>query len=107
MKGFGGGGMQKLMQQANQMQARLKKAQDEFATREFESTSGGGAVKAKVSGDGKLLNLEIKPDVIASNDQEMLQDLIVTAVNEALKTAKTTSDQEMSKITGGFSLPGM
>jgi nucleoid-associated protein EbfC len=106
MKGFGGG-MQNLMRQANQMQARMKKAQEEFATRDFESTSGGGAVKATVTGDGKLKGITIQPDVISSGDQEMLQDLVVTAVNEALKVAKTTSDEEMAKITGGFSMPGM
>lgn len=107
MKGFGGGGMQNLMRQANQMQARMKKAQEEMATREFEATSGGGAVKATVTGDGKLKGIHIQPEVITSGDQEMLQDMVVTAVNEALKTAKTTSEEEMAKITGGFSMPGM
>lgn len=107
MKGFGGGGMQALMRQANQMQARMKKAQEEMATREFDATSGGGAVKAVVTGDGKIKSMLIQKDVIESGDQEMLQDLVVTAVNEALKVAKTTSDEEMAKITGGLSMPGM
>jgi DNA-binding YbaB/EbfC family protein len=107
MKGFGGGGMQALMRQANQMQAKMKKAQEEMASREFDATSGGGAVKAVVTGDGKVKSMIIQKDVIESGDAEMLQDLVVTAVNEALKVAKTTSDQEMSKITGGFSMPGM
>lgn len=107
MKGFGGGGMQALMRQANQMQARMKKAQEELATREFDATSGGGAVKAVVTGDGKVKSMVIQKDVIESGDAEMLQDLVVTAVNEALKVAKTISDQEMSKITGGFNMPGM
>lgn len=105
MKGFGGGGMQALMRQANQMQARMKKAQEELAAREFESTSGGGAVKLIMTGDYKLKSVEIQPDVMS--DREMLQDLIVTAVNEAVRTVKTTSDQEMAKITGGMSVPGM
>jgi len=107
MKGMGGGGMQALMRQANQMQARMKKAQEEMATREFDATSGGGAVKAIVTGDGKVKGMVIQKDVIESGDQEMLQDLVVTAVNEALKVAKTTSDEEMAKITGGFSMPGV
>ncbi len=106
MKGFGGG-MQGLMRQANQMQARMKKAQEELATREFEGTSGGGAVKVVVFGDNRLKAVEIQPEVISGDDREMLQDLIVTATNEALRVAKTTSEQEMAKITGGFSLPGM
>jgi DNA-binding YbaB/EbfC family protein len=107
MKGSGGGGMQALMRQANQMQTRMKKVQEELAVREFDSTSGGGAVKATVTGDGKLRAIAIEPDVITSGDREMLQDLVVTAVNEALKVAKKTSDEEMAKITGGFSMPGM
>lgn len=107
MKGFGGGGMQAMMRQANQMQARMKKAQEELATREFEGTSGGGAVKVIALGNGTVKSVDIQPDVISSGDKDMLQDLITTAVNEALRLAKTTSDQEMSKITGGFSLPGM
>lgn len=106
MKGFGGG-MQALMRQANQMQTKMKKMQEELALQEFNATSGGGAVKAIVTGDGKLKSIEIQPDVMSAGDAEMLQDMVVTAVNEALKVAKTTSDQEMTKITGGFSMPGM
>jgi DNA-binding YbaB/EbfC family protein len=105
MKGFGG--MQGLMRQANQMQAKMKKAQEEMATREFEGTSGGGAVKVVVFGDNRVKSVDIQADVMSSGDKDMLQDLIVTAVNEALRVAKTTSEQEMAKITGGFSVPGM
>ena len=107
MKGFGGGGMQALMRQANQMQTRMKKAQDELATREFESTSGGGAVKVVMMGDYKIKSIEISDDVISAGDKDMLQDLIATGVNEALRVVKTTSEAEMAKITGGFSIPGM
>ncbi len=107
MKGFGAGGMANLMKQANQMQAKMKKAQEDMATREFTGTSGGNAVTAKVNGDNKILGLTISPEVMKSGDVEMLQDLVISAVNEALKTAKDTSSQEMSKITGGMNLPGM
>ncbi len=107
MKGFGAGGMANLMKQANQMQAKMKKAQEEMAAREFTGTSGGNAVTAKVNGDNKILGLTINPEVMKSGDVEMLQDLVISAVNEALKTAKETSSQEMSKITGGMNLPGM
>ena len=107
MKGFGGGGMQALMRQANQMQARMKKAQEELATREFEGTSGGGAVKVVVFGSNLIKSIDIQPDVITGGDKDMLQDLIMTAVNDALRLAKTTSEQELGKITGGFSMPGM
>ncbi len=105
MKGMAGG-MAGLMKQANQMQMKMKKLQEELATREFTGTSGGGAVTAKVNGDNKVLALTINPEVITSGDAEMLQDMVISAVNDALKTAKDTSSQEMSKITGGMSLPG-
>ena len=109
MKGFGGGGnsLQKIMQQANQMQLKMKKAQEELATQEFEGSSGGGAVNVKVNGANRLLSVTIKPDVMSTGDVEMLQDLIVTATNEALKVANETSQAEMSKITGGIGIPGM
>jgi DNA-binding YbaB/EbfC family protein len=108
MKGFGGGGgMQALMRQANQMQTRMKKLQEELNAREFEGTSGGGAVKVVAFGNNQLKTVDIQADVISSGDKEMLQDLILTAANDALRLAKATSDQEMAKITGGFSMPGM
>ena len=109
MKGFGGGmggGMAGLMKQANQMQMKMKKAQEELATREFNGTSGGGAVTAKVNGDNKILALTITEDVMKSGDVEMLQDLVISAVNDALKTEKDESAKEMSKITGGLNIPG-
>ena len=105
MKGFGG--MQQLMRQANQMQAKIKKLQEELQTREFEGTSGGGGVKVVVTGSNLLSAVTINPDVFSSGDAEMLQDMIVSAANEALKTAKETADKETAKITGGMSLPGM
>ncbi len=111
MKGFGGGGgmngMAGLMKQANQMQMKMKKLQEELATREFTGTAGGGAVTAKVNGDNKVLALTINPEVVKSGDTEMLQDLVTAAVNDALKTAKDESSKEMSKITGGMNIPGM
>ena len=105
MKGFGGG-LQQLMKQANQMQIKMKKVQEELATKTFEGTSGGGAVLVKVSGDNKVAAIKISPEVMSSGDVEMLQDLILTATNDALKLAKSTSEQEMQKITGGM-MPGM
>lgn len=105
MKGMAGG-MAGLMKQANQMQMKMKKLQEELATREFYGTSGGGAVTAKVNGDNKVLALTIGHEVFTSGDTEMLQDMVISAVNDALKTAKETSSQEMSKITGGMNLPG-
>lgn len=105
MKGMMGG-MAGLMKQANQMQMKMKKLQEELAAREFSGTSGGGAVTVKVNGDTKVLSITINPEVIKADDVEMLQDLVTSAVNDAIKSAKETSQQEMSKITGGMSLPG-
>lgn len=106
MKGMPGG-MAQLMKQANQMQMRMKKTQEELAKREYEATSGGGAVKVKVNGDHLLLSLTIDPEVIKDGDAEMLQDMILSATNEAIKTARETSAKEMEKITGGMNIPGM
>ena len=107
MKGLGGGGMAQLMKQANQMQMKMKKMQEELATRTYDGTSGGGAVKITVSGDSQVKAVTISPDVMSAGDVEMLQDLIQAATNDALKVAKETSDKEMSKITGGMQIPGM
>ena len=108
MKGFkGGGGMQQLMKQANQMQNRMKKLQDELAQREYEGSSGGGAVKLIVNGEYFISKVEINEEVMSPEEKEMLQDMILTATNEAIKTAKETSEKEMSKITGGLGIPGM
>lgn len=107
MKGFGGGGMAQLMKQANQMQMKMKKVQEEISKMEFEGTSGGGAVKVKVNGDHLLKSLTITEDVMKAGDVEMLQDMIVTAANDAIKVAKETSSKEMEKITGGMNIPGM
>ncbi len=106
MKGMPGG-MAQLMKQANQMQSRMKKMQEELATRTYEGAAGGGAIKVTVSGENLLKSVVITPDVMKSGDVEMLQDLVIAAANEALKTAKDTSAKEMEKITGGINIPGM
>lgn len=107
MKKGNAGGMQQLMRQANQMQNKMKKVQEELAEREFEGSAGGGGVQVKVNGDNKVLAVEIQKDVVDPEDVEMLQDLILAATNDALELAKTTSKQEMDKITGGMNMPGM
>lgn len=106
MKGMQGG-LQQFIKQANQLQAKAQKLQAELATREFQASSGGDAVKVTVTGDNRIAKLEISDDVVKSGDREMLQDLVMTATNEALKTAKKTSEEEMNKLTGGMSLPGL
>ena len=106
MKGFSGG-MANLLKQANQMQAKIKKAQEELAARHFEGTSGGGSVKVIVNGDHMIQNITIDPEILKSSDVELLQDMIRVAANEAIKIAKETSAQEMQKITGGIGVPGL
>lgn len=106
MKGFNGG-MAQLMKQANQMQIKMKKVQEEIAKMEFEGSSGGGVVKVKVNGDHMLVSLTIAPDVMKEGDAEMLQDLILTAANDAMKVAKDKSAKEMEKVTGGINVPGL
>lgn len=106
MKGLGGG-MAQLMKQANQMQMKMKKVQEELAKSEFQGTAGGGAVTVKVNGEHKIVSLAISPDVMKAGDVEMLQDLVTAAVNDAVKLAKDTSAKEMEKITGGMGVPGL
>jgi DNA-binding YbaB/EbfC family protein len=107
MKGFGAGGMAQLMKQANQMQLKMKKLQEELAQKTYDGTSGGGAVKVTVNGENQIKAIEITDDVFKSGDKDMLQDMVLTAANEALKVAKETSAKEMEKITGGMNIPGL
>ncbi len=99
--------MMKLMQQAQSMQKNMAKLQEDLATREYEGTSGGGMVKATVKGDMSVSGIVIDPKVIDPSDVDMLQDLVVSAVNTALQTAQQTAQSEMAKITGGMNIPGM
>ena len=106
MKGMGGG-MQQLMRQANQMQAKMKKVQEEISAKEFDGSAGGGVVTVTVNGDSVLQSVTIKPEAVDPDDVEMLQDLVLAATNDALVAAKDYSSKEMGKVTGGFNLPGM
>ena len=100
----GGMNMQQLMQQAQKMQADMLKAQEELLTKSFTASAGGGVVTATVSGAKELTELTIKPECVDPDDVETLQDLVVAAVNEALRAAAEASDNEMQKATGGMKL---
>jgi DNA-binding YbaB/EbfC family protein len=106
MKNFPGG-MQQFMKQAQQMQLKMAKLQEELAAKTTEASSGGGAVTAVSTGVGTLSAIKINKEVVNPDDVEMLQDLIMTAVNESLKKSKAMSEAEMAKITGGVSMPGL
>lgn len=104
---MGGGNMQQLARQAQKLQQQMTKMQEELEAREFEAAAGGGMVTVKVNGKKELLSIEIKPEAVDPDDVEMLQDLVLAAVNEALREATETTEREMSKLTGGMSMPGL
>ncbi|MDI9505953.1 MAG: YbaB/EbfC family nucleoid-associated protein [Candidatus Excrementavichristensenella sp.] len=104
---MGGGNMQQLARQAQKLQQNMARLQEELEAREFEASAGGGMVSAKVNGKKELLDLIIAPEAIDPDDPEMLQDLVIAAVNEALKNAGDTMEREMGKMTGGIGIPGL
>lgn len=97
----------KLMKQAQRMQRDMEKIQADLANRTVESTSGGGAVKVVAKCDGSLASIKIDPQALNPGDAQLLEDMILTATNQALAQAKEISTAEMGKATSGFSLPGM
>ena len=104
---MGGGNMQNLARQAQKLQQQMTKMQEELDAREYEASAGGGMVTVKVSGKKELLAIEIKPEAVDPDDVEMLQDLVLAAVNEGLRTANDTTEREMGKLTGGLNMPGL
>ena len=103
--GYSGGGMNaNMMKQAQKMQADLLKMQEEMEEKTFSAQSGGGAVTAVVNGKHELTELAIEPDAVDPEDVEMLQDLIMAAVNEAMRKAESSMSESMSKLTGGLNL---
>ncbi len=96
-----------MMKRVQQMQQDMSALQQELAQREFSAASGGGMVTATVTGEKKIVSLKIDPQVVDADDVEMLQDLIIAAINEASATADKVSEEEMAKITGGMNLPGL
>ena len=101
-KGFGN-----LVRQAQQLQAKMQKVQEEMATRTVEASSGGGMVTAVANGKQELISIKLEKEVVNPEDVEMLQDLVVAAVNSALKKAQEMVAEEMKKLTGGINIPGM
>ncbi len=100
-------GLAQIMKQAQMMQQKMARLQEEASQKTAEATVGGGAVTAVVNGKNQLLSLTIKKEAVDPEDVEMLQDLVVSAVNEALKKVQDELASEMSKITGGLSIPGI
>ncbi len=103
MGGFGGMNMNQILKQAKQMQAEMEKSQEDLASKTFESTAGGGAIYVKVSGAKEVLEVKIKKDVVDPDDTEMLQDLILTCVNDALKKVDSATNDTFGK----YNIPGL
>lgn len=103
----GGGNMQQLMRQAQKMQQDVARVQEQVGNTEFESSVGGGAVKVVITGNKEFKSITISPEAVDPDDIEMLQDLILTAVNEAIRTAEEKMETEVSKVTGGLGGMGL
>ena len=108
-KGMGGGpqNMQAMIRQAQKMQEDMAALQEDLDAREYEIKAGGGMVAVKINGKKEVLSIDIQPEIVDPDDIETLSDILVAAVNEAIKRVETTNSQEMDKITRGMNMPGM
>ena len=100
-------GMGNMMKQAQQLQSKMMKLQEELAERTVESSSGGGMVKVTANGRQQILSIQIEKEVVDPDDVEMLQDLVQAAINDALAKAQEMVSSEMGKLTGGLNIPGL
>ncbi|MFW6102189.1 MAG: YbaB/EbfC family nucleoid-associated protein [Chloroflexota bacterium] len=96
-----------ILRQAQQLQAKLAKAQEELGNMTVEATSGGGAVKVVIDGHQKVRSVEISPEAVESEDVELLQDLVMTAVNEAITKSQELVNERLGSLTGGLNIPGL
>ncbi|MGI6434003.1 MAG: YbaB/EbfC family nucleoid-associated protein [Syntrophomonadaceae bacterium] len=102
-----GANMNKMMKEARKVQEQIVQMQEELHQREMEVSSGGGAVTVRVNGKQEILSLKITPEAVDPDDVELLEDMIMAAVNEAVKQSQDMVSAEMAKITGGFNIPGL
>ena len=108
-KGMGGGpqNMNAMIRQAQKMQEDMAALQEDLDAREYEVSAGGGVVGVKINGKKEILSIDIQPEIVDPDDIETLSDILVAAVNEAIKRVEDTNNEEMSKLTGSVNLPGM
>ncbi len=108
-KGMGGGpqNMNAMIRQAQKMQEDMAALQEDLDTREYDISAGGGVVGVKINGKKEILSINIEPEIVDPDDIETLSDILVAAVNEAIKRVEDTNNEEMAKITGSVGLPGM
>ena len=99
--------MGKLLKEAQKMQAKMAKVQEELVSKKVETSAGGGMVKAEMNGAQELISIKINKEVVNPDDVEMLESLIQAAINEALRKSKEMVQQELSQVTGGFNIPGL
>ena len=106
-KGMGGGpqNMQAMLRQAQKMQEDMAALQEDLDNREYEIKAGGGVVSVKINGKKEILSIDIQPEIVDPDDVETLSDILVAAVNEAIKRVETTNSEEMDKITKGMNMP--
>lgn len=105
--GMGGGSMSKMLKQAKQMQEQIGKMQEELEQKEIESSSGGGAITVKITGKQMITSLKINPEAVDLGDIELLEDMVIAAVNEGIKKSQEMVSSEMARITGGLKIPGL
>ena len=108
-KGMGGGpqNMQAMIRQAQKMQEDMAAKQEELHAREYDVSAGGGVVSVKINGKKEILSIDLKPEIVDPDDIETLSDILVAAVNEAIKRVEDTNNEELNKITGPMNLPGL
>lgn len=108
-KGIGGGpqNMQAMIRQAQKMQEDMAAKQEELNAREYDITAGGGVVKVKINGKREILAIDLEPEIVDPDDIETLSDILVAAVNEAIKRVDDTNNEELNKVTGPMNIPGL
>ena len=108
-KGMGGGpqNMQAMIRQAQKMQEDMAAKQEELNAREYDVSAGGGVVNVKINGKKEILAIDLKPEIVDPDDIETLSDILVAAINEAIKRVEDTNSEELNKITGPMNLPGL
>ena len=108
-QGYGGGpqNMNSMLRQAQKMQEQMAELQAELETREYEINAGGGVVTVRINGKKEILSIDLKPEIVDPDDIETLSDVLVAAMNEAIRKVEETNEAEMSKVTGGMNIPGV
>ena len=106
-QGMGGGNMQSMIKQAQKMQEDMAAKQEELNAREYDISAGGGVVNVKINGKKEILSIDMKPEVVDPDDIETLSDILVAAINEAIKRVEDTNSEELNKITGPMNMPGL